>query len=348
MTLRGFYILILATILAVGGAVGVLYQRNAAAIGVIDSEPVFPGLTDRLNDVAKVTISAEGETSTLVKQGEGWVVAESHDYPAKGEAVRALLLALADLRTMEAKTSRPEMFARLGVDSEVDAPGAEKSTATLISLEAAGGGKIAEILVGKKRYGRGGQADAHYVRLPDANQVWLAESRLDPRAEPIDWVDRLIADIDRGAVRQVTIASAEGAPLVIGKDSAEATDFVIRDMPDGAEIENQFQLNATAGTMDQLVFDAVRPAEGLDFGGAGTRYETFDGLVVEVDFADADGKPWTRYRASTLPDASEAAKSAAAAINQRTQGWAYALTDFKIEQLRRRLDQLLKQKKDAS
>ncbi|MBU0725500.1 MAG: DUF4340 domain-containing protein [Alphaproteobacteria bacterium] len=338
MTLRSFYILLLVTAIAVLGAAGIVYQRNAAAIGVLDSDPVFPGLTDRLNDVTTITLaSAEGRT-TLTRKGEHWAVGESHDYPARSDSVRALLLALADMKTMEAKTSRPEMFSRL----EVEAQESEKAKSTLIALRDGSGAVLAELLVGKRRFGRGGQGDAYYVRRPGSNQALLAESRLDPRSQPLDWLDRRIASIDRDQVRQVTITHPDGESLSVGKDSAETNDFVIRDMPEGTQIENQFQLNATAGTLNQLVLDAVRPAEGLSFGTAGTRYETFDGLVVEVTFAEADGTTWTRYRASTTAEASDDAKAKAAEINMRTEGWAYALTDFKIEQLRRRMADLVK------
>ncbi|EKE70173.1 DUF4340 domain-containing protein [Oceanibaculum indicum] len=344
MTARGFWILFVVTLLAVGAAGHAAWQRHAAAIGSVSAEPVFPNLTDRLNEVAAIQLEDRRDSVTLVRAGEGWVVENAHNYPARGEAVRALLLALADMRIVEAKTERPEMFARLEVEP-LDAEEARSRRVTVLD----GAGKVlAELIVGKKRFGQGGQPDAHYVRRPDGGQAFLAESRLDPRTEAIDWLDRRIADVSRGRVKQVVIDHPEGGSLTVAKDSREGNEFRIVDLPEGMKVENQFTVNATAGTLDKLVFDAVMPAEGIALQEAVTRYTTFDGLAVTIGFAERDGKLWTRYTAAALPDAADEVKAEAAEINARAEGWAYRLADFKNEQLRRKLEDLAKKQEGSS
>ena len=64
-------------------------------------------------------------------------------------------------------------------------------------------------------------------------------------------------------------------------------------------------LNATAGTLDRLVFDEVMPAAGLALQEHVTRYTTFDGLAVTIGFAEHDGKLWSRYTAAALDDAAK-------------------------------------------
>lgn len=344
MTARGFWFLFVVTFLAVGLAGHAAWQRHAAAIGSVSAEPVFPGLSDRLNEAAAIQLEDRRDSVTLVRAGEGWVVENAHNYPARGDAVRALVLALADLRIVEAKTERPEMFARLEVEP-LDAEGARSRRITVLD----GAGKVlAELIVGKKRHGQGGQPDAHYVRRPDGGQAFLAESRLDPRVEPIDWLDRRIADVSRGRVQQVVIDHPGGVSLTVAKDSRESNDFRVVDLPEDMKVENQFTLNATAGTLDRLVFDEVMPAEGLALQEQVTRYTTFDGLAVTIGFAEHDGKLWTRYTAAALDDAAEEVKAEAAEINARAEGWAYRLADFKNEQLRRKLEDLAKKQEGSS
>lgn len=344
MTARGFWFLFVVTFLAVGLAGHAAWQRHAAAIGSVSAEPVFPGLSDRLNEAAAIQLEDRRDSVTLVRAGEGWVVENAHNYPARGDAVRALVLALADLQIVEAKTERPEMFARLEVEP-LDTEGARSRRITVLD----GAGKVlADLIVGKKRHGQGGQPDAHYVRRPDGGQAFLAESRLDPRVEPIDWLDRRIADISRGRVQQVVIDHPGGISLTVAKDSREGNDFRVVDLPEDMKVENQFTLNATAGTLDRLVFDEVMPAAGLALQEHVTRYTTFDGLAVTIGFAEHDGKLWSRYTAAALDDAAEEVKAEAAEINARAEGWAYRLADFKNEQLRRKLEDLAKKQEGSS
>lgn len=344
MTARGFWILFVVTFLAVAAAGHAVWQRHAGTIGSVSAEPVFPSLSDRVNEVAAIQLEGRQDSVTLLKAGDGWVVENAHNYPARGEAVRALLLALADLKIVEAKTERPEMFARLEVEP-LDAQDARSRRVTVMD----GAGKVlAELIVGKKRYGQGGQSDAHYVRRPNGGQAFLAESRLDPRVEPIDWLDRRIADVARERVKQVIIDHPGGVSLTVAKDSREGNDFRVVDLPEDMKVENQFTLNATAGTLDKLVFDAVMPAEGLTLQDTVTRYLTFDGLAVTIAFAEHDGKLWTRYTAAAQPDASDEVKAEAAAINARAGDWAYRLADFKNEQLRRKLEDLAKKREGSS
>ena len=344
MTARGFWILFVVTILAVGIAGHAAWQRHAGTIGVVSAEPVFPGLSDRLNAVAAIQLEDRQDSVTLVKAGDGWVVENAHNYPARGEAVRALLLALADLEIVEAKTERPEMFARL----EVEPLDAEKARSRRITVMDEAGKVLAELIVGKKRYGQGGQPDAHYVRRPDGAQAFLAESRLEPRVDPIDWLDRRIADVARDRVKQVIIDHPGGVSLTVAKDTREGNDFRVVDLPGDMKVENQFTLNATAGTLDKLVFDDVMPADGLALQDSVTRYLTFDGLAVTIGFAEHDGKLWNRYTAAATDDAPDAVKAEAAAINARAGDWAYRLADFKNEQLRRTLEDIAKKQEGAS
>jgi hypothetical protein len=344
MTARGFWILFVVTFVSIAAAGHAVWQRHAGTIGSVSAEPVFPSLSDRVNEVAAIQLEGRQDSVTLVKAGDAWVVENAHNYPARGEAVRALLLALADLKIVEAKTERPEMFARLEVEP-LDAQDARSRRITVMD----GAGKVlAELIVGKKRYGQGGQSDAHYVRRPDGGQAFLAESRLDPRVEPIDWLDRRIADVARDRVKQVIIDHPGGVSLTVAKDSREGNDFRVVDLPEDMKVENQFTVNATAGTLDKLVFDAVMPAEGLTPQDTVTRYLTFDGLAVTIAFAEHDGKLWTRYTAAAQPDASDAVQAEAAEINARAGDWAYRLADFKNEQLRRKLEDLAKKREGSS
>ena len=64
------------------------------------------------------------------------------------DKVRALVVALADMRLIEAKTSMPERYARL----EVEDPEPEDAKSRLVRVESADGTVLAEVILGKRRH----------------------------------------------------------------------------------------------------------------------------------------------------------------------------------------------------
>src|SRR5690606_9131811 len=82
----------------------------------ITKEILFPGLSDRINDIAAITIKGNKHTVELKQAGEQWVLASSDNYPALVNKVRAVAINMAELRQLEEKTANPDMYSRLGVE----------------------------------------------------------------------------------------------------------------------------------------------------------------------------------------------------------------------------------------
>ena len=81
-----------------------------------DEQLLFPDLKAQLNDVSGIIVRGPGNQliATLKRSDARWIVAE-RDYPADLGMIRANLLALAEARIVEEKTSTPELYERLGV-----------------------------------------------------------------------------------------------------------------------------------------------------------------------------------------------------------------------------------------
>ena len=87
---------------------------------------LFPDLKAEINDLLQVSISKAGESVTLRSESGQWVLAEYKNYPVDTRKLRQLLLSLADAKKLEEKTSKVEMYGRLGVeDTSADSQGIE-------------------------------------------------------------------------------------------------------------------------------------------------------------------------------------------------------------------------------
>ncbi|HEY1314998.1 MAG TPA: DUF4340 domain-containing protein, partial [Steroidobacteraceae bacterium] len=129
MSRQRFLTLLIAALIAIGGALYLSAQRNQQreTIGVA----LLPALAGEINTVTQLSVRRGSATPsvTLHSRAGRWTVAERGDYPADVPKLRKLLLALSDAKIVEEKTSNPANFSVIGVDdpSSATASGAEIS-----------------------------------------------------------------------------------------------------------------------------------------------------------------------------------------------------------------------------
>ena len=157
--------------------------------------PLFPNFNQE--QVAKIEIIADGETTTLSKQNEDWVVASMDNYPADSEGISELLSKVAEFKNTQLVSNNPEKQAEFEVDS----------TGVEAKLMDANGTLLAHLFVGKTTPG----FLSSYVRAADANDVYVAQGYLQSVFNKGDrtWKDRAIFDFNKGIVTQLNISSPE-------------------------------------------------------------------------------------------------------------------------------------------
>ena len=149
MQRRGFLVLVGATVVLAGLAV--VSQRNAAQNGraavAATGERALPNLAPNPAALAWVRINRGAMKANFAQIGGHWSVVEKGNYPADEAKVRRLLLGLADLTLVEAKTTRPELFPRLDVDDP------SNGKATQVVVQDRQGQVVGQLIVGKARPG---------------------------------------------------------------------------------------------------------------------------------------------------------------------------------------------------
>ena len=363
-------VLILAALTAavIAAAVAAVTSRESATERVALDALALPGLIDRVNEVERIDIAGPEGAFDLRFDGARWVAPALADFPADFDKVKQTLIALAELRLVEAKTADPERHARLGLAE----PDAGEGAGTRLRLAAAGDAAVAAITVGNP--GRGG-ADRVYIRRESDPQTWLAQGELDIGAEPEDWVDTLVVRLDGERVRRVVISHADdGERLEIVKPDPGDPSFELANMPEGAALRSPVTLDNLGRALAFVRFDDVAAAAEGPAAGEGDStavFETFDGATVTVTLQKRGEANWARFDAAWAlppdapaePEAEDDAGGGAedvdadaegaedeepfdaeadtAQLVSRTADWVFRLPDFKAEQLAMRMARLV-------
>ena len=203
MTSRRLLILGIAAIVAIAAGVW-LAGRQGSSGSTTEAAALYPQLKEQLNSVSAVRIYKAGDARVveLQRQGETWTVSERDNYPADDSKVRKLLIAIADAKVYEEKTSNPESYATLGVE---DTKG---SGATSLRIELVGTPKPVNLIVGKQ----GAGARSTYVRRAGEPQSWLINATVDTSATPEAWLRKDIIDVSADRIQSATVRLRERSP----------------------------------------------------------------------------------------------------------------------------------------
>ncbi|MFY2765207.1 DUF4340 domain-containing protein [Arenimonas sp. MALMAid1274] len=275
-----------AAVLALAGAAWWLLDRDGAGQG--DGPGLLAlGFAARVDTIDRIEVTGAGKAAlvTLEKVQGQWRMPDRDQWPGNQREISRALFRLGQARRIEAKTARPSLHVRLGVEdlAAADAKG--------VGLRLSGGGsEPLALVVGNNHPSLGGS----YVRVGDDPQAWLLDQDIAPARNPADWLDRRLIDLPMARVQTVRVTPAQGRSFVL---SRRDDDFVLEGLASAA-LANPDAGNAIAGFTDQLPLDDV----ARDSGTAPTQtavFESVDGLAVTVSTWPGEGsQTWARLSVS--------------------------------------------------
>ena len=355
-------------VLAIVAAVVIVLASLAVRQRTFETKPSAGGglmygeLLGKVNSVASIRVNNGSEIFTISRGAQGWGIAEKSHYPVKYDLVKKMIMGVAELDLVGAKTKDPSRHGALGLN----VPEAEEGGSVGLVLLDDSGETLASLLVGRTERAGGAR---RYVRRPDENQTWLSSGGIDPDRKPLDWTDMILTQIRHDRIRKVEFMHPDGDQAVLERMDQSGFNFTYLGIPEGMRTVTPTQLNSVAGALAFLNMKDVRLAKELDFGptkASIAKFETWDGIVITVSTIDVDDNKWARFDAqfdeslvventppadSSVNESDEEAEEVedphatfreeAATISARTQGWAYVLDDNKMEQLRRRNEDLI-------
>jgi hypothetical protein len=340
MHARSLILLASATAALVAIAIIGLASGDRGVSREAPGQSAFPALVAKLGDVSSVTVSRNGTTMTLIRDGDNWLVAEKGNYPANAAKISQIVRAMADLTLVESKTQNPDLYPRL----EVEDSGNGKSA--LVAVKDKSGGDLAQAIVGKRRYDRlGAGNDGVYLRKPGEAQSWLARGTLDPSGDPASWLDRQIIDISEKKIAKVTLSQADGSELVISRSAPEEK-FAVEGAPADAKFKSETTTSGPATALETLDLDDVKPRDELplpDKDVVTASFTTFEGLTVDMRLMERDKTDWIAISAAGSGSAEADAKK----IEDKVSDWTYAIPAYKANLVKTKLADLVEPAKGS-
>lgn len=295
MNIKTLTILGIITVALIGMAILMSQQKETALPQT--GQPVFPGLMSKINEVSELVVNVQSETMTIVRDGESWNVKEKDNYPANMGKIREVLIGLGELKILEAKTKKPELYEKLGLEN-VEAEG---SISTGVTLKDSAGTTLAEVIIGKQRPSKGNpNQDEVYVRKVGDPQTWQAIGKLSVEKNLSEWLDKDFLEVEPKRVRRVRITHPDNTTLVLEKENPDDLDFKVTNLLEGEEIQSQFSVNHIVSTVTSLSLDDVQPNSEISFEDESVvtaTFETFDGLEGTVKLFRKDEKNYVKVSA---------------------------------------------------
>jgi len=281
----------------------------------------FPGLADKIKDIARISIKRDATEVVVVRDpsGKNWFLENKGGYPARFDAVRPLVAALAQAKVVETKTSNPDLYGRL----EVEDPAKAGAKSMLVSLQDENAKEIAGLIVGKQD--TGGQAadpfsppsgmnkQQRFVRRNGEAQSLLVQMQLDAVPDAMSFLDRKVVELKNDKVQSATITRGGNAAsaLRVFRTSMDSPKFEVNQIPEGRILKDEFAPQRVAHALSSVSFDDVKPASELTWDGPETiqgRVDCFDGTTITYTIVVQDGKSWVRFGATYVdPDPTPAA-----------------------------------------
>jgi hypothetical protein len=306
---RNFLYLAVITVIAlVLVFIGSPTDRSSEKSAVNDL--LLPAIADEINQVDHVEIVTAGDTTvaTLLRKDDAWQVQQMDGYRADWPKLQKLLAALAQARVVEAKTDKPEYYARLGVGDISD------KNAGGVLVRVGVGDQLTGILIGHAAEGLKGQ----YVRLQDSAGSVLVDRQFEVPKETLQWTDTKIIDINSSEVAEVEIIHPTKERVLVTKVSADDTDFELDGLPEGREVKSSWAVNSLGSVLSLLNMESVRPADSVDWKNAvKLRLLTFSGVEILADLVQQGDDYLVRLHAAH-PAASVASQVKAAPVAGQT------------------------------
>jgi hypothetical protein len=260
---------------------GILFALNSGdrRESPVGDNILFPELKSRLNDINVVTITDADGAITLRREGDDdgsptggrWIAPDHGGYPVDTGSLRELLLAIADARKLEQKTSDPALYERLGVED----PREDGGDGVLVS--ARGDDAAISLILGDTA-----QREFRYARIPEQAPSWLIDQNPVIPDDSAGWLLPDIVNVDASRIRSAVIRHADAEVVAIRKEDADDVNFEVENIPEGRVLRYPSVANSIPGVLSNLVLEDVRADDIQGEELATAEFHTFDGLELLI------------------------------------------------------------------
>lgn len=315
MSKKTMWILVIV-LAALSAAVWWSGQRAAPAAASAAGGRLLPGVD--WTTVRGVALETAAATTRLAQADGVWCVAEKGDYPADVRRLRELIQALDETDDAQVADQGADRLAEYGLAAEGEEPPLR------IALEHAAG--TTTLSLGKTRAPRRGEEywgppAGRYVRVDEGPVLLLKDDVPGAAADPAQWWDRALLEIEPAAVRKVEVVG-EGETFALERSEDGA--FALVGATDDEEVDAA-AAERLFGALRNLRADEILSAEEAEnaFADAATYAAETEGATyrVEIGAAQAD-------RGNGRPVRIEATGDVPAAMAKKLAGRAFRIPPY--------------------
>lgn len=307
--LAGAFVVIAAITVAIDGRSS---SPNTA------SGPVVPGLEESIGRAQRIIVTSTEASYRIERTQRGWAMQDRGNFPVNAAALDRLTQGLQSLQYVRQMTSDPRRHERLGVGDP-----REGGRGILVQVEDGSRALLVDIILGVEPNG------GTYVRRTGQDQVWSARGELPPLRSIASWLELQPLALDPANLARVEIVPPTGRPYTLARE-AQGGEFQIV-LPGRLAAVAQSSVDNVAGRITALTPTDVTEAPAIQgTPRARVRAITFDGVLIDGELIDSDGKTWIKLVARAQSPEQE---QAALEINNRSAAWAYALSTLDIDTL---------------
>lgn len=355
MNAKNLVILLIITLLVLGVT---WLVTQPSKVSNNNQAVIYPELMSTINDIDEIRLAKEKQSFTMRRKDGQWSVQEKSGYPANLDKIRQLLISIAELKYLEAKTSDPKLYDKISVE-DIKTENAQSIQVTLKK----GQDTLVDLLIGKDK----SHKKQVYLRKMGDKQSWLATGMLSIDRESTDWLDKKIVDVAKERIRQVDISRFDGDKILISKSKFENEGYDLADIPEDMEVKMPSDIDDIAGLLADLTLEDVIEASKVNFEtSTQAEFISYDGMKVTLSATTVDGKNYAKLVAAAVPatktrpekkegqkeddKSSKYLKTEAEvkqdieSLNKKFKTWAFALPQYKMNILAKKRDDLLKKK----
>ena len=328
--------LLILVVLVVVGVAAYLFSQGDSRINSAEKvgSPILPGLYVALNDVdtLQFTTASDEAVTTLQRQDDKWVVAERNNYSADIAKIRSIVLSLAEAKILEQKTSNPELYSKLGVES------IEQNSAQGTQVSIRYGNQNSALIVGKP----GPQINkSRYVRRADETTSWLVDRKLDVQYEIAHWLRKDLLSVEPADVAAVSIVLADNSRLEIENDNSEENKFFVTNLsdPDSQVIDAELHQVTNALSSFQLLdvktqaeFGSFEPTMMIE-------YQLKSGANINMVAYEVSGEHFVSIDASVRESSNDEVSSSkdmqtfVQEIQNKTKNWIFKIPNVSYDSM---------------
>lgn len=292
--------------------IALLGGNTATPVSPRTGQAVMPDFSSLRAEASEIRVTLADDTYSLFATGEGWRLGTPDGYPIRQDRLAELAEGFEGLIWDTPRTDDPEKLSRIGLGDP-----REGGSGALVEVIGQDGEVRTALITGRK-------GDAIYARLPGETQAFRVTGELPPLYSSEAWLDLGFLDIHEDAISALRITDAEGASLYLQR-TVGSSERAFRPAPpyENYRLVSRLAVTGPALALTRFLPVGVKPAAALRTQPVGRHItETHDGLEVDVSaYAERDGY----FITMRAVEAGEGAQRAAA-INERTRGWAFQVS----------------------